>query len=215
LQSSGFYFLVNLDDINETARADLLYIMENLEDVREWREKEDKLELNNPSSVRRAYDKHLRDEVAIKIKADKEAAKAKAEAEPEVEYEEEENEPSEEGPNPYVAARDEVSEGDERTYKELFEVASAELKQKDARIKELEFRTDFDEFDASTPFSEQLRLRLMGLMALITDDSRFPDLSERKRKQREAVIKQMGEFQRVLLILLEAEAVRPETTRQS
>jgi hypothetical protein len=96
-------------------------------------------------------------------------------------------------------------------------VASAELKQKDAEIERLStFRTDHDEFGPSTPFSEQLKLRVLGLTVLVTDDSLFPSLSDRKKKQREAVIKQLGELQRALLILLEPEAVRPTSeTRQS
>ena len=45
-----------LDDINETARANLLRIMENLPAVEEWRMLQDNgTELNNPSTVWRKY----------------------------------------------------------------------------------------------------------------------------------------------------------------
>ena len=203
-----------LEALPETTRADLIYVMENLDDVQEWRTKHQEdnfVELNNPSTVRRAYDKHLRDEAAAKIKADKEAKKAAAQSVPPVESETNGEEPDD---NPYVAARDEATEGEEKTNAELLEVASAELKQKEAEIERLStFRTEHDEFTPSTPFAEQLKLRVLGLTVLMTDDSLFPTLTERKKKQREAVIKQLGELQRALLILLEPEAVRAEGTR--
>ncbi len=206
-----------LDDINETARADLLNIMEDLEAVQEWRtkyQKENFVELNNPSTVWRAYSKHLKDEVAAKIKEEK-AAKAKAAEEFAVEYETEDDPEPSETDNPYVAARDEASDDEAGDYKALLAVASAELKEKEAEIDRLKtFRTDFDEFDAETPFSQQLRLRFLGLMALVTDDSRWQNLSAMKKQQRAALIKQMTEFERALSILLEAEAA-PAGTRQS
>jgi hypothetical protein len=79
--------------------------MEDLEAVQEWRTRKNIVGLNNPSSVWRAYNEDLREEAAKRIKEEK-AARAKAVAEFPVDYVVEDD-------NPYVAARDEVSEGEE------------------------------------------------------------------------------------------------------